>query len=31
MAISEFNMSIRGTYIDPDEDDDKYVKDVGQI
>ena len=31
MAMNEFNMVIRNNFIDPEEDDDKYVKDIGQI
>jgi hypothetical protein len=31
MQINEFTMTIKNSYIDPDEDDDKYIKDVGLI
>jgi hypothetical protein len=29
MSLNEFLMIIRNQHIDPDEDDDKYIKDLG--
>ena len=29
MQINEFVMGIRNNYVDPDDDDDKYIKDIG--
>lgn len=29
--MNEFVMSIKNSYVDPDEEDDKYIKDVGAI
>ena len=31
MAPNEFLMQARNMFIDPDEDDDKYLKDIGYI
>lgn len=31
MQINEFIMTIKNSYVDPDEDDDKYLKECGVI
>ena len=31
MQINEFTMQIKSSYVDPDEDDDRYLKDLGLI
>lgn len=31
MQINEFTMNIKNSYVDPDEDDERYIKDVGLI
>ena len=31
MQINEFMMNIKNSFVDPDEDDDKYIKEIGMI
>jgi hypothetical protein len=31
MQINEFSMTIKNVFVDPDEDDDRYIKDIGLI
>lgn len=31
MALNEFSMFIKNNYVDPECDDDKYIKDIGLV
>lgn len=31
MQVNEFIMHIKNSYVDPDDDDERYIKDVGLI